>query len=64
MYLERKTDKEIVEDGGLEYGNMKLSVVANRNGELHKDGEYISLTLLGNTCTFLEAKQPSKELPY
>lgn len=64
MYLERKTDKEIVEDGGLEYGNMKLSVVANRNGELHKDGEYISLTLLGNTCTFLESKQPSKELPY
>lgn len=64
MMLERKTEKEIVEDGGLRYGNMKLSVIANRNGELHKDGEYISLTLSGNTCTFTESLQPEKELPY
>lgn len=64
MMLERKTEKEIIEDGGLRYGNMKLSVIANRNGELHKDGEYISLTLSGNTCTFTESLQPEKELPY
>ena len=64
MMLERKSNKEIIEDGGLEYGNMKLIVTANRNGELHKEGEYISLTLSGNTCTFTESLQPKKEMPY
>lgn len=64
MMLERKSKDEIQADGGIEYGNMKLSVVANRNGELHKDGEYISLTLSGNTCTFTEPPQPVNVLPY
>ena len=64
LYLERKARKEIEEDGGLEFGNMKLSVVANRNGELHSEGDYISLTLEGNLCTFVESKQPQKENPF
>lgn len=64
MMLERKSKDEIQADGGIEYGNMKLSVVANRNGELHKEGEYISLTLSGNTCTFTEPLQPVNVLPY
>lgn len=64
MMLERKTNQEIMDDGGLEFGNMKLVVTANRNGELHKEGEYISLTLDGNRCTFTESNQPVKEMPY
>lgn len=64
ILLERKTDKEIQEDGGIEFGNMKICVTANRNGELHKEGEYISLSLDGNRCTFEESRQPVKEVPY
>ena len=64
MMLERKSNQEIMDDGGLEFGNMKLVVTANRNGELHKEGEYISLTLDGNRCTFTESNQPVKEMPY
>ncbi|MEG1563849.1 MAG: DnaB-like helicase C-terminal domain-containing protein [Bacteroides sp.] len=60
LYLERKTPSEIEADGGLEYGNMKLNVRANRNGEIHGEDEYISLTFDGNRCLFKESKQPKR----
>lgn len=64
IYLERKTPSEIDADGGIEYGNMKLNVRANRNGMIMSDDEYISLTLDGNKCTFIESKQPVRQEPY
>ena len=64
IYLERKTPNEIEADGGIEYGNMKLNVRANRNGMIMSDNEYISLTLDGNKCTFIESKQPVRQEPY
>lgn len=64
IYLERKTPNEIEADGGIEYGNMKLNVRANRNGMIMSDDEYISLTLDGNKCTFTESKQPVRQEPY
>lgn len=64
LYLERKTNEEIASDGGLAFGNMKLMCVANRNGMLHGEGEYISLSLDGNKCTFKESKQAEKKSPF
>jgi hypothetical protein len=64
IYLERKTQDTIEADGGNEYGNMQLSVKANRNGMIMGDEEYISLTLDGNRCTFVESKQPERREPY
>lgn len=64
LYLERKGQEEFEYDGGDEYGNMKLAVQDNRNGEIMSDDEYISLTLDGNKCTFRESKQPERKVPY
>lgn len=64
LYLERKTPEQIMEDGGLEFGNMTLNVRANRNGEIMAEDDYISLTLDGNRCMFTESKQPEKKEPY
>lgn len=64
IHLERKTNEEIMFDGGLEFGNMKAIVVANRNGMLHGESEYISLYLDGNKCTFKESAQPKHESPF
>jgi len=64
LYLERKANDEIAKDGGLEFGNCFIKCVANRNGQLHGEGESISLTLDGNRCTFTESKQPIKPMPF
>lgn len=64
LYLERKTPEQIMEDGGLEFGNMTLNVRANRNGEIQAEDDYISLTLDGNRCMFTESKQPERREPY
>lgn len=64
LYLERKTPEQIQADGGLEYGNMTLNVRANRNGEIMAEDDYISLTLDGNRCLFMESKQPERRDPY
>jgi len=64
LSIDRKTDKEIAEDGGREFGNMKLTVIANRSGKLHSEGEYISLGLNGDMCTFYDCKQPIRAEPF
>ena len=64
LYLERKDQKQFESDGGDEYGNMRLTVQDNRNGEIMGDDEYISLTLDGNRCTFKESAQPAIREPY
>ena len=58
IHLERKSEKEISEDKGVQFGNMKLRVVANRNGRLHGEDEYISIFLDGDKCTFSACEQP------
>jgi len=64
IYLERKSPEQIEADGGLEYGNMFIKVIANRNGEIMTNDEYISLYFDGNRCTFTESKQPIRKEPY
>lgn len=64
IYLERKTPQQIDSDGGYEYGNMMLTVKANRNGMIMNDNEYISVNLDGNRCMFVESKQPIRVDPY
>lgn len=59
-----KTPEEIEEDGD-ESGRKKLTVVQNRNGMQHVEGEWINLEFSGNTCTLTEAKkQHIPETPY
>jgi len=64
FYLERKSESQILADGGKEYGNMYMRCVANRRGMLSGDKDYISLTLDGNKCTFYVSKQPTSESPF
>lgn len=65
MFLERKSSQEIEQDGDPNiYGNMRLTVTDNRNGEIMAEDEYISLFFDGNRCTFREAKQPVRAEPY
>lgn len=64
LYLERKSPEQIEADGGLDYGNMRITVRANRNGEIQSEEDYISLTLDGNRCLFYESKQPERRVPY
>ena len=64
FYLERKEESQIRADGGLEYGNMTMKCIANRNGRLSGEDESVSLTLDGNKCTIFESKQPIKNPPY
>lgn len=64
IHIDRKTEKEIVEDGGKEFGNIKLRIVANRSGRLHDDSEYISVFLDGDRCTFSPCKQPERKEPF
>lgn len=64
VYLNRKTPEEISKDGGLRYGNMKLTVLDNRSGSVMNEDEYISLTFDGNLCTFRECEQPERVDPY
>ena len=64
IFITEKTDEEIEQDGGLEYGNKKLQVAFNRNGSQHRDGEYISMTFKGDIISYEESKQPVQETPY
>ncbi len=63
-FITEKTDEEIEQDGGLEYGNKKLRVAFNRNGMQHRDGEYISLSFNGDIISYEESKQPIPQTPY
>ena len=54
----------MIADGGKEFGNMYMKCIANRNGMLSGENDYISLTLDGNRCTFYVSKQPTPELPF
>lgn len=58
-----KTPEEIERDG-VECGNKKLRVVANRNGMQHATDEFIDLTFDGDHVSYEEAKQHIPETPY
>ncbi len=62
--LDHKKPEQIQADGGISFGNSFLVIAANRGGSNHSDGEYISIMLDGNTCTFKECPQPELVLPY
>lgn len=63
--LTRKTQEEYDEDGGEDGGNMKLTVVMNRNGAQHVDGEWINLDFKGDYILFEQAKaQHIRSEPY
>ena len=56
-----KTSDEIMNDGGLDYGNYALSVCLNRNGQQMEEDEYISMNLDGDRMRIEQAKQPVKK---
>ena len=51
-----KTAEEIEEDG-VDCGNRKMRVLANRNGPQMLDGEYIDLMFNGDIINYTEARQ-------
>lgn len=56
-----KTAEEIMNDGGLDYGNYALTVCLNRNGQQMEEDEYISMSLDGDRMKIEQAKQPVKD---
>lgn len=56
-----KTAEEIMNDGGLDYGNYALTVCLNRNGQQMEEDEYISMSLDGDRMRIEQAKQPVKD---
>lgn len=59
-----KTSDEIKNDGGLEYGTMKVQVDLNRNGKMMDEEEWLSLSFNGDICTIEDCKQPVRESPF
>lgn len=61
-----KTGEEIRNDGGLEFGNLKVRVDLNRNGALQDDDEWMSLRFIGDLMTVVDCKQPlrTEDLPF
>ena len=56
-----KTSEEIMNDGGLDYGNYALSINLNRNGQQMEEDEYISMSLDGDRMRIEQAKQPVRD---
>lgn len=63
LILTGKTKEEIAEQG-IRCGNKKLTVLFNRNGMQHLDGEWIDVHFNGNIVKFQEAEQHIPEEPY
>lgn len=61
--IQSKTPEEIEADGA-ECGNKKLTVVLNRNGMQHAQGEYIDLQFDGNRILYEEARQHTPSVPF
>ena len=61
--IQSKTPEEIEADG-MECGNKKLTVVLNRNGMQHAQGEYIDLQFDGNRILYEEARQHTPSVPF
>ena len=64
IFLNRKTPQEIANDGGIQYGNMKFTILDNRSGRVMSEDDYISVLLDGDRCTFKACDQPEKEEAY
>lgn len=56
-----KTSEEIINDGGLDYGNYALTINLNRNGQQMEEDEYISMSLDGDRMRIEQAKQPIRD---
>jgi len=64
IMLSDKTPEEIEQDGE-DCGNKKMTVVVNRNGMQHADGEYIDMYFDGNHILYEQAKkQHIPDIPY
>lgn len=64
VFLNRKTPEEILNDGGIRFGNMKFTILDNRSGAVMSENEYISLIFDGDRCTFKECEQPERQEAY
>lgn len=63
LVLTDKSNEEVAEQGTI-CGNKKLTVLFNRNGMQHLDGEWIDVSFNGNIVLLEEAKQHIPENPY
>ena len=56
-----KTGEEIRNDGGIEFGNLKVRVDLNRNGNMQDEDEWMSLNFIGDIMTITDCKQPLRQ---
>ena len=61
-----KTGDEYRNDGGAEFGNLKVRVDLNRNGAMQDEDEWMSLNFIGDLMTIVDCKQPirAEDLPF
>lgn len=66
VMMASKTGEEIRNDGGLEFGNLKVRVDLNRNGSMQDEDDWMSLRFYGDVMTITDCKQPlkSEDLPF
>lgn len=60
-----KTSDEILNDGGLDYGNVYTRIDLNRNGEMQDIEEQMSIAFIGDVMTIRDCQQPaSSNVPF
>lgn len=59
-----KRPSEIMQDGGLKYGNIYAQIYYNRNGKQHDRDEWLSLNFIGDHVTIVDCEQVKKEEPF
>lgn len=52
-----KSPSEILDDGGLDYGNIYTRIYLNRNGAMQDADEWMNLNFVGDTQTITDCKQ-------
>ena len=55
-----KSPSEILDDGGLDYGNIYTRIYLNRNGGCQDVDEHMNLNFVGDTQTITDCKQKEK----
>ena len=61
---QKKTSQDITDDGGMDFGNMKLHIDFARSAEPMGDNEYLHIKCDGATMRAVETKQPKKPNPF
>lgn len=62
----REKPANLVNEDGLACGNFAISVMKNRNGAVHDDGDYVDVKFIGDLMSITEAEQhePHSDNPF